>query len=237
MDDSTDSEDDEYREDYGSETETIFSESDAEPISGTRPIWLWCAGRIVWSAERYGFNLIERESMRRKMNDVIAFLRVNLSVDVTPLILEEFFLQESLCQLEMSTNKKNDESESNSEGKPEKTQKDTKKKKLGSWLNHLDKAGIMIDGDVYPLDTFILKQGGASVTMPEALEFIWLTKAMERHGCSTLAWKRVKEWLPKEMNEFCAELNKVAATEFNYRESTMQRKRLPLWKEWFKGAE
>lgn len=53
LEDSTDSEDDECRDDYGSDTETIFSESDAELISGTRPIWLWCAGRIVWSAERY----------------------------------------------------------------------------------------------------------------------------------------------------------------------------------------
>lgn len=237
MEDSCDWEDDEYREDYGQETETIFSESDAEPVSGTRAIWLWCAGRIVWSAEIYGFNLAERENMRRKMNDIISFLRKKLSMEVTPLILEEFFLQENLCLPEISANEKNSESESGLEEKTEKRRNDTKKKKIGSWLSHLDTVGIMIDGDVYPLDCFIMKQGGTSATMPRALEFAWLTKSMERHMSYTLGWKAVKEWLPLEINEFCIELNSVAGTEFNYIESTLQRKKLPIWKEWFKGAE
>ena len=176
IDDSTDNEDDEYREDYDSEAETIFSESDAQPVSGTRPIWLWCAGQIVWSAERYGFNLIERENMRRKMNEIIAFLRENLCMDVTPLILEKFFLQESLSLPEISADKENEEAEPNNEEKPEDAEKDkgkdAKKKKLGSWLSHLGTAGIMIDGSVYPLDSFILKRGDKSATMPDALEFL-----------------------------------------------------------------
>ena len=95
----------------------------------------------------------------------------------------------------------------------------------------------MIDGITFPLDYFILKQGGSSVTMPDILESVWLNSLIKERELKSLAWKEVKDWLPQAINDFCKDLNMVAGTEFDYKESTLQRKKLPIWKKWLESSE
>ncbi len=229
--DSTDDEDDYATEDspeHDGERETIFNETGSPSFSGIIPIWVFCAGKIVWSANKFGFHVRSRERMRRKLNDILDFLHKNISEQVTPLSLEGFLSKALL----VAANKGEDE-----EPAEQQDENNYKKKESDGWIAQLDKWGIVIDGITFPLDYFILKQGGSSVTMPDILESVWLNSLIKERELKSLAWKEVKDWLPQAINDFCKDLNMVAGTEFDYKESTLQRKKLPIWKKWLESSE
>ena len=94
--------------------------------------------------------------------------------------------------------------------------------------------------------------------LPDTLEYLWLEhqllKPERLSQLNPLDWKNCKSWLTNGLNEFCKKINDFCLifdnenendtgksnqgiglknVEFGYKESTIQRKRLGKWKEWW----
>lgn len=226
VNDASDDEEDEAP-DYDLDNELSYHEEEVRPSIRVRPIWLWCGGRIVWAADRFGYHLSQREQFRRKFQDLLDYLRSQMGTDfpeaAAPLLLREFFTKQSL-------NADGPSPTSPDPLPPSAPQRGNEEGGKGvSWITQLGRVGLIVERRLIPLNLFIMGQGKKN---PEVLEREWLKVQLKRRGIDRLEWKLLKDWLPDEINEFFKGLNASAGTDFHYALSTLQRKKLAEWSKW-----
>lgn len=226
VNDASDDEDDEAP-DYGSDSELSYHEEEARPSIRVQPIWLWCSGRIVWAADRFGYHLSQRERFRRKFQNILDCLRSQMGADfpeaTAPWLLREFFTKQSMNADGPSPVSSGFGTSSDSHRGNEENGKGV------SWTAQLSRVGLIVGRTLTPLDLFIMGQGKKN---PEVLEREWLKIQLKRRGIGRPEWKLLKDWLPDEINAFFKDLNAPAGTDFHYAPSTLQRKKLAEWSKW-----
>ena len=200
------------------------------------PIWMLCSGQIMWASMsfRQNWKLKPREQLRRRLQLLLGFLEREFPIKTPEELLfslQGFFVQDK--------------------------QKDSEQKTSAAWLEGLKRVGIVCGDIVIPLKDFRVGKGegkhgeNISVSLPEGIESLWLERELvKHHEENPLDWIYSKYWLLDGLNEFCAKVNKFCADSFgqdentsaglglrqilfSYVESTVQRKRLKGWKEWY----
>lgn len=226
VNDASDDEEDEAP-DYDLDSELSYHEEEARPSIRVQPIWLWCGGRIVWAADRFGYHLSQREQFRRKFQNILDCLRSQMGADfpeaTAPWLLREFFTKQSMNADGPSRVSSGFGTSSDSHRGNEENGKGV------SWTAQLGRVGLIVERTLTPLDLFIMGQGKKN---PEVLEREWLKIQLKRRGISRPKWKLLKDWLPDEINAFFKDLNAPAGTDFHYAPSTLQRKKLAEWSKW-----
>lgn len=226
VNDASDDEEDEAP-DYDLDSELSYHEEEARPSIRVQPIWLWCGGRIVWAADRFGYHLSQREQFRRKFQNILDCLRSQMGADfpeaTAPWLLREFFTKQSMNADGPSRVSSGFGTSSDSHRGNEENGKGV------SWTAQLGRVGLIVERTLTPLDLFIMGQGKKN---PEVLEREWLKIQLKRRGIGRLKWKLLKDWLPDEINAFFKDLNAPAGTDFHYAPSTLQRKKLAEWSKW-----
>lgn len=212
--------------------------------SGVQPVWVLYEGQIIWAASRYGFRMGAKEYFRRRIQELLKFLKKRFpkkSYEDLLLSLQGFFV-------------KNNTGDENSDS--------------GHWLESLKNAGIIYgeDGKIMSIGDLRVGKGEGksrennSNSLPENLEYILLEKILSQNKYrqnNPLAMKRADLELTKsltdDLNAFCDELNELCQSfdgesdpdddepkgiglkmiKFNYNADTVQHKRLKDWREWW----
>ena len=221
------------------EGEKIQDDIHASKRSGVQPIWLLYEGQILWATSNFGTKLAEKEHFRQRIQLLLNFLKGQFSergYDELLLSLQGFFVRDNY----------NDD--------------DPK-----YWLDSLNKAGIIYgEGKILVLKNLRASKGESKtrgfVSLPKYLEYFWLERELKKLGNISdkpFSWKTCQYWLPDGIKSFCREINEFCAAlesqkrdekthglglklvEFGYMDSTLQRKRLKDWAEWWaeKGKE
>ena len=205
--------------------------------SGIQPIWLLYEGQILWATSNFGTRLAEKEYLRRRLQLLLNFLKGQFpdkSYDVLLLSLQGFFVRDN----------DNDE--------------DAK-----YWLESLKNVGIIYgEGKILVLKNFRASKGESKsrglVRLPKYLEYLWLERELmkpENISDKPFSWINCQRWLPDGLKSFCIEINEFCAmldtqkrdnnthglglkrVEFGYMDSTLQRKRLKEWAQWWNKKE
>lgn len=211
LEDPSVNEDDEAPEFAEDDGAPLFEEGPHSLLRLT-PIWLWRGGRIVWSADRFGYHLAQRELFRRRLQQLLDHLRAlfgdsDFPEATAPLFLEGFFTRKNLA-FEFKDHRD----------------------RGASWTTRLGRSALVVDNNLVPLDFFIMGQGEK---MPQVLERKWLEIQVKKRGIREPTWKNFQGWLQEELNTFYAGLNACAGTDFPpYKPSTLQRKKLQEWRKW-----
>ena len=208
-----------------------------------KPIWILINGQIIWAASRYGFRLGPKEYLRRRIQLLLNFLAKEFpekSYEDLLLSLQGFFVRDNNADAETS-------SWLNS------------LRSVGILYGE-DK---LLKDKIISLNKFRVGQGKGQDTtqkltrLPDTLEYLWLEQQLLKPERSSqinpFDWKNCKNWLTSGLNEFCKKINDFCLIfdnendveentqgiglkhiKFGYKESTIQRKRLEKWKEWWK---
>ena len=227
---------DEESEDYDDNGE----HSDSAGTGSIQPVWLLYEGQILWSASRYGFRLSPKEYFRRRLQILLDFLAKEFpgkSYGDLLSALQGFFVKDN----------------SSSKGNWLDSLKNV-------GIIYMD--GETRKYEVMPIGNFRAGKGEGrynediSRSLPENLERLWLERELSKRipaSGNQLDWKNCKGWLLKELKDFCAKINELCTTfdieddeenahdengiglkktRFDYEASTLQRKKLHVWKKW-----
>ncbi len=205
--------------------------------SGVQPIWLLYEGQILWATSNFGTRLAEKEYLRRRLQLLLNFLKGQFpdkSYDELLLSLQGFFVRD------------NDNEEDSA-----------------YWLESLKNVGIIYcEGHILALKNFRAGKGESKsrglVRLPKYLEYLWLERELmkpENISDKPFSWTNCQHWLLDGLKSFCKEINEFCATldnlkhdknthglalkqvKFGYMKSTLQRKRLKEWAQWWDKKE
>ena len=204
------------------------------------PLWILYRGRIFWAASHLGRDYQQREFFRRRVQTFLDFLRKQFpdknkdkdKDDETLLLSMRGFFKAA--------------------GGRE-----------SAWLNRLDHVGIVYgEGKIMPLSMLRAGAGHRANSFPRALTHLWIEKTFSNSDADNpFDWKNCKDLVlgPAGINAFCKKVTALFAdyesneqvkvkgkdgkeeiyslgllkTDAQYEESTIQRKRLKEWREWW----
>ena len=120
-------------------------------------------------------------------------------------------------------------------------------------IERLEKVGIVYGKDkILTLRTLRAGKGQGQDSFPERLAHFWLERELgNRHEDNPLDWRNCKDWiigLRDFQDEVAGQLNKFKEESdgqglgfkernFPFNAGTLQRKRLPEWKKWWKERQ
>lgn len=185
-----------------------------------RPLWMLFCGKLMWATSYYGFEVKEREWLRRRVQaylDLFGKYFPEKNDEQKLALLEGFFIRGVSEQEQENQQKQLDKS-------PQQAEKN-KGKKSTNWTNRLGRVGIVCGTQKISLGSLFADQGQKPNGLPGLLLGAWLDEEIrkdpsikeriidQRRGESKTAISTLCiDELHKRLLEFCAEIETIGAS-------------------------